>query len=226
MPTLLMRLEAPMQSYGVFGKFGERDTAKEPSKSAVIGLICAVLGIERSNDLSWINKFKFGVRVDREGIIKNDYHVAGTQGFYRASGSIERKNAIPTNRLYISDASFLVGFESDDENLLEKIHNALKKPKWQIFLGRKSYVPSTPVWINDGIKSTPLLQTLKDYPFQKKYLREKHLDTVKLRCVIDKESLQGKAIMISKIMDVPINFENRIFVEREVATLFITKKVE
>ena len=45
--TLLLRLKAPMQSWGVSSRFSIRDTGKEPSKSGVIGLFCAALGISR-----------------------------------------------------------------------------------------------------------------------------------------------------------------------------------
>lgn len=229
MPTVLMRLEAPMQSYGVYGKFYERDTGKEPSKSAVIGLICSALGIGRKEDISWLSNYKFGIRADKEGTIRNDYHVAGKEGYHRAAGNIERKTAIPTNRYYIADASFLVGFESDDKDTLEKIQSALKNPKWQIFLGKKSFIPSAPVWLNDGIKDTPLLQSLKEYPIDTKYIK-KIIDTqgsLLLRYVVDKTAAQGEDIvMISKTMDVPISFETRLFAERETATLLIEKNME
>lgn len=228
MPTLLIRLEAPMQSYGIFGKFGEKDTAKEPSKSAVIGLICSALGIPRNQDISWLTKLKFGVRIDKEGIIKNDYHVAGTLGYHRASGSIERKTAIPTNRAYLSDAAFLVGIESQNIETLQKINNALKKPKWQIYLGKKSFVPSTTIYLHDPIKNTSLLQSLKNYPYDTKYLPKNYKSkTIKLRYVLDIDSAENEnIIIISKTMDVPINFQKRIFAERETATLIITKNLE
>ena len=224
MPTLLIRLEAPMQSYGVFGRFGERDTGKEPSKSAVVGLICAALGIDRADDISRFNGLKFGIRADKEGIVRNDYHVAGKEGYHRAAGNVERKNAIPTNRQYLADASFLAGIESDDRGILEKIQAALKNPKWQIFLGKKSFVPSAPVWIPDGLKDTPLLQSLKEYPFDKKYLRynSKNTETVELRYVVDQNAVNGEdVVMVSKAMDVPVSFERRVFGERETATLMI-----
>ncbi len=229
MPTLLIRLEAPMQSYGVFGKFGERDTGKEPSKSAVLGIICAALGIERNENISWLTDFNFGLRVDREGIVRNDYHVAGKEGYHRAAGNVERKTAIPTNRYYLADASFLVGIESEDIAKLEEIQKALKNPKWQIFLGKKSFVPSLPVWIKDGITELRLLEALKEHPYESKYLR-RNADigkTARLRFVLDKCAASGEDItMISRVMDVPISFERRLFGERETATLMIDVNVE
>jgi len=43
MPTLLLRLAGPMQSWGLSSRFTIRDTSLEPSKSGVLGLLCAAL---------------------------------------------------------------------------------------------------------------------------------------------------------------------------------------
>ena len=67
MPTLLLRLVGPMQSWGTTSRFDERDTGKEPSKSGVIGLLAAALGIDRENwvDLAPLTRLRMGVRHDR-----------------------------------------------------------------------------------------------------------------------------------------------------------------
>lgn len=49
MSTLLLRLAGPMQSWGTDSKFDVRRTQREPSKSGVIGLVAAVLGISRQD---------------------------------------------------------------------------------------------------------------------------------------------------------------------------------
>ncbi len=69
MSTLLLRLAAPLQSWGIDSKFDIRRTGREPSKSGVIGLICAALGIKRDDDemVSQLATLLFGVRVDKEG---------------------------------------------------------------------------------------------------------------------------------------------------------------
>ncbi|MBI5033526.1 MAG: type I-E CRISPR-associated protein Cas5/CasD [Chloroflexi bacterium] len=71
MNTLLLRLVGPMQSWGVASDFKERDTLREPSKSGVIGLLCAALGkprAEKPNDgfatLAELSDLVMGVRVD------------------------------------------------------------------------------------------------------------------------------------------------------------------
>ena len=70
MAVLLLRLAAPMQSWGTDdSKYETRKTGREPSKSGVIGMIAAALGYRRdeSEILRVLIKLRFGVRVDREG---------------------------------------------------------------------------------------------------------------------------------------------------------------
>ena len=63
--TLLLRLAAPMQSWGVASKYTTRDTAMGPSKSGVIGLLAAALGRGRDESIEDLAGLKFGVRADQ-----------------------------------------------------------------------------------------------------------------------------------------------------------------
>lgn len=75
MPTLLLRLTGPMQSWGTTSRFDQRDTGKEPSKSGVIGLLAAAFGIDRnewSADLQALTLLAMGVRHDRPVVLKHD----------------------------------------------------------------------------------------------------------------------------------------------------------
>ena len=74
MSTLLLRLAGPMQSWGTDSKFDVRRTQREPSKSGVIGLIAAALGIPRQDQeiLHTLVSLRFGIRVDREGTMIRD----------------------------------------------------------------------------------------------------------------------------------------------------------
>ena len=67
MATLLLRLAAPLQSWGAESKFDTRRTGREPTKSGVIGLLAAALGIRRDADAEIQGlsaALRFGVRVD------------------------------------------------------------------------------------------------------------------------------------------------------------------
>lgn len=79
MNTLLLRLEGPLQAWGLRSRWGERDTADAPSKSGVIGLLGCALGLRRNDPrLRMISDgLRFGVRIDRPGSLLRDYHTTG-----------------------------------------------------------------------------------------------------------------------------------------------------
>ena len=128
MSTLLMRLAGPMQSWGTQDRFSSREAGCEPSKSGVIGILCAALGRSRDEPVDDLARLSMGVRVDREGTIKNDFHTA--LNVLRADGK-GIKECETSNRLYLSDAEFLVGIEGDG-TFLRELHKALERPKWPI----------------------------------------------------------------------------------------------
>ncbi|HHP5404451.1 TPA: type I-E CRISPR-associated protein Cas5/CasD [Aeromonas veronii] len=161
MPTLLLRLQGPMQSWGTTSRFDERDTQLEPSKSGVLGLICAALGRDRSESVDDLAALQMGVRVDREGVVLRDYQTA--TGIVNAAGKVDMKRTVVSPRYYLSDAAFLVGFEGE-QSLLDQIHQALKTPHWPLSLGRKGCLPSPPVYLPDGVRDSALLEALRDYP--------------------------------------------------------------
>jgi CRISPR system Cascade subunit CasD len=134
-----------MQSWGTRSRFDERDTEMEPSKSGVLGLLCAALGRDRAADLADLAALRMGVRVDRQGFVRVDYQTS--QNVLAADAS-KIHATTESRRHYLSDAKFLVGLEGEDRNALGKIDEALRDPVWPLFLGRKSYVPSLPVHLH------------------------------------------------------------------------------
>ncbi len=162
MAALLMRLQGPLQSWGTTSRFDERDTQLEPSKSGVLGLVCAALGRDRSEPVDDLAALRMGVRVDREGVPMRDYQTA--TGVLIATGKADLRRTVVSPRYYLADAAFLLGLEGKDEKLLSRIHAALRAPVWPLALGRKSFVPAMPVWLIDGLCSLPLDQALATYP--------------------------------------------------------------
>lgn len=161
MAVLLLRLAGPLQSWGTTSRFDERDTGLEPSKSGVLGLLCAALGRDRTEAVDDLCALKMGVRVDREGIPLRDYQTA--TGVINAEGKVGRERTVVSPRHYLSDAVFLVALEGDVV-LLESLQSALKTPVWPLALGRKACVPSLPIWLNDGIQIEGLREVLSTYP--------------------------------------------------------------
>ena len=118
--TLFLRLEGPMQAWGVQeSKFVIRRTAEAPTKSGVIGMLCAALGVSRPDAaVEWLPKLsalRMGVRIDRSGVRWWDYHTVGARMEMRiAEGEGKTKpGAMLTRREYLCDASFLVALQGE-----------------------------------------------------------------------------------------------------------------
>ncbi len=216
MPTLLLRCVAPLQAWDTQSNFNVRTTGREPTKSGIIGLLCAALGRPRRAPVEDLAALRMGVRADQEGVLLRDWHTAGKGGYLKAGGSIERKNLITSTRYYLSDAAFLVGLESDDRAFLERLHHALRHPRWMLYLGRKSCPPSLPVYLPDGLREEGLRTTLETYPWigqlEKRYRALKGENPRGLRVVLEDE---GGPIIQN---DHPISFEHfkRRFAPRRV----------
>lgn len=191
MPTLLLRLVGPMQSWGTTSRFDQRDTGREPSKSGVLGLAAAALGIDRENweELEPLTRFALGVRHDRSGVPKRDYQTA--QNIISADGSKKHPTAV-TTRDYIADAAFLVGLHGDDRDLLARLHAALHDPVWPMALGRKAYVPSEPIWMPDALVDAPLHEALSRQPWLG---RARHGESLPERLLASFESPDGSGQM-------------------------------
>ncbi len=141
MSVLLLRVAGPMQSWGTQSRFSVRDTGREPSKSGILGLLCAALGWDRSHPLDDLNALRMGVRVDCEGRVERDYQTV--QNVMQADGKDQRNQV--SSRYYLADAAFTVALEGDDETLLAALDAALADPVWPLYLGRKAFVPGAPV---------------------------------------------------------------------------------
>jgi len=224
MSTILLRLAGPMQSWGVQSRFTHRDTGLEPSKSGVIGLLCAALGRPRHADVKDLSDLTMGVRVDREGILKMDFHTAGGShrqgekyGVAKADGG--KPDTVVSQRYYLADADFLVGLEGEDQELLRKLDAALRRPVWPLYLGRKAFVPGCPAPL--GPVRLSLEEALRSYPLLARTPREKaHMlrqveeGNFNLRLVLDADF--GSTAEVRP--DVPISFAERRFTLRYVKT--------
>lgn len=215
MAVLLMRLCGPMQSWGTESRFTHRDTGLEPSKSAVIGLLCAALGKPREEeqrpDLPALNRLaglKMGIRVDRQGRIERDYHTA--REVAKAGGGI--KGCELSDRFYLADAAFLVALQGE-AGLLEQLSGALKSPAWQLSLGRKSFPPDPPVYLKDGFQAEmdDLETALRSYPY---LCRRPPKRESSLRTEIEVNFGQGNQVK----HDQPLSFDRRLFGLRHVKT--------
>jgi CRISPR system Cascade subunit CasD len=208
MPTLLMRMRAPMMSWGDHSRFTIRDTRREPTKSAVIGLLCAALGRPRCEPVDDLANLKMGVRVNKEGIVQCDYHTI--MDSIKSSGG--KGDTVLSDRYYVADADYLVGLEGDLTKLQE-LDTSLQNPRWQLYFGRKSFVPSRPVYILDGIKEYSLEEALKNHPYEIQTTKDKP-PKEPLRYLLEvSDSLDVR-------QDVPLDWQKRLFRSRCVKPAF------
>lgn len=188
-PTLLiMRLEGPMQSWGTRARWDIRDSADEPTKSGVIGLIGCALGypmydLRLADELD--ANIKMGVRVENKGEPMDDYHTI--TGMLQTAEGGYKDATIISKRTYLQDASFLVVLEGPDD-LLKRIRDALLDPKWPVYLGRKSCIPTRPIFEALTTEYASIEDALKKYPWSAATLEIRSIRPGnRLRCVIEDE---------------------------------------
>lgn len=159
MPSLAIRLAAPLQSWGAAegGKF--RQTSDAPTKSGVLGLISNAAGFDRRDGASMWDGLRMGVRVDATGSILRDFHTSAPR-----LGDGRRGTSSLSERTYLAEAAFLVVLEGDTETVT-KAYTALRSPKRTVFLGRKSCVPTIPLVDKESVLDTDMDAVLRTYPW-------------------------------------------------------------
>lgn len=161
MRFLLFQIYAPLVSWGEIAVGGERQSSRHPSKSAIVGLVAAALGIrrdeeERLNALA--DSLGVAVKLYSGGSVLKDYHTTQVpkkenkviHHTRRAelSASGDKIGTILSRREYRCDAFSVVVVYLKKENpefSIEIIEKALREPAFHIYFGRKSCVPSLPL---------------------------------------------------------------------------------
>jgi len=196
MNTLLLRLAAPLQSWGVASKFDTRDTAREPTKSGVIGMMAAALGRSRTEELEDLKALRFGVRMDQPGTSLRDFHTARLN---------KKDPPFVTTRYYLADAVFLVGLEGEDD-FLDELTVALQNPVFPLYLGRRSCPPAGRLVL--GLRKRNLYQALEEEPWQASEWFQKKNDAEKIRLTIvcDAQPNESDAFLRR---DLPVSFSQQ-----------------
>lgn len=197
MSTLLIRLAAPLQAWGASSRFSRRETRHEPTKSGVVGLLAAAQGLRRIDDLEHLASLRFGVRVDQPGNLLRDFQVAR---------SLDESRTMPLSyRYYLADAVFVAGVEGED-SLIEGLSEALQRPAFPLYLGRRSCPPSYPLRLE--IVGDSVLAALKQYPWQAAlWFRRKQSRLVTLRIAVDGDPDDGAHV--EWVRDLPVSFDPR-----------------
>lgn len=162
---LVFQLYGPMAAWGDIAVGGYRPSFAHPSKSAIIGLLAAALGIRRDEDerqKTLADACSFAVRVDAMGTLLRDYHTAqvpsekkGVTHYTRYSElAVKELNTILSSRDYRCDAIYIVAISfrngcadslrilaerlNVQEFTLSGLAEKLSKPVFVLYLGRKS----------------------------------------------------------------------------------------
>ncbi|GAA1870941.1 type I-E CRISPR-associated protein Cas5/CasD [Myceligenerans crystallogenes] len=145
MSTLLLKLAGPLQSWGTTSRFTRRTTQPAPSRSGVLGMIAAAQGRRRTDPLTDLLDLRFAVRVDQAGKLERDFQTSRT---------LDGSRSMPlTDRYYLSDAVFVAGIEGPG-TLVDGIEQALRRPVFPLYLGRRSCPPAGAVVVgqrDDGL---------------------------------------------------------------------------
>lgn len=228
-------------------RFGHRGLyVALPTKSAIAGMCCAALGLRRGSDKEREFLYSFSLvrmtaiailrkRVNKELPVRRlqDYHTVGggydpnnpgERGYITVSagdGKPRSKSgqslAVLTHRQYLTDAAFGILLEGDTF-LLSEIATALADPKWGIWLGRKTCIPSAPVLAGLEGNWDNLLRLLKENRDDalRLLIGEKHLESFTRQ-----EEVENFGEGRDSLPDAPVSFatERRLFSPRRVRTI-------
>lgn len=194
MSVLLLKLAGPLQSWGSSSRFARRGTDIAPTKSGVIGLLAAAKGIRRTEPLTELLGLHFGVRLDQPGQILRDFQTAR---------SLDGSRSAPlTYRFYLSDATFVAAV-SGEGHLLDGLAEALNRPQFPLYLGRRSCPPATPISL--GVHDSTLDDALTHWPWQAPaWYRKKAAPAVRLEIIRD--ARPGEPVT-ETVPDEPISFD-------------------
>ncbi len=155
---LIFTIAAPMASFGTKYDPGEwRNSANRPSKSGVLGLVAAALGIEREDQTRFDtlrDSLGFAVRVDDPGQSAYDYHTSqvppqkrnrryATRADELAVPKTELKTILSTREFRVNmvatPALWLRRAQAESPIMLDVIAHALRRPHFTLYAGRKSH---------------------------------------------------------------------------------------
>lgn len=178
--ALILRLDAPLMSFGGTTVDRHGFTDRFPRRSMLTGLLANALGFDHrdSTDTQALqDRVQFAVRCDRAGRRLTDFQTVDLgQSFLRQgwttrgapegrAGSVSDGTHIRL-RHYLADAVYTIALTLDPEDqspTLIDLGMALREPERPLFLGRKSCLPASPVFL-EMVEADSLRALLETYP--------------------------------------------------------------
>lgn len=156
---LIFQLQGPMASWGVDAPGEVRHSHELPTRSALLGLLAAALGIRRDEEkrLNEFNQhYAFLLCASREPRWARDYHTVQMPKEVRKARYFSRReelsdpellSALISRRDYYTDAWWMVALAqtSGAPYSLEQLRDALQHPVFSLYLGRKSHPLALPL---------------------------------------------------------------------------------
>lgn len=150
---LLFQLAGPMAAFGDIAVGEQRSLWDAPSKSAVLGFVAGAVGVTREeSDMhrALDDGLGFAVRIDDPGLPLRDYHTAQAPKARKNSVWRTRKEelgedkgdltTILSDRIYRLHAAATIALwrKTDDGPALERLRDAIRRPRFAPYLGRKA----------------------------------------------------------------------------------------
>lgn len=166
---LILKLEGPMQAWGGHTFEDYRPTQPFPTRSGIVGLLGACLGIERGDREGLIalgQSFRLAVRADTDSkrsyrsTVITDFHTV--EAARKVDGSAN-KNPVVSRREYLCDAGFTAALEFADDEKRREILEGLRRPRYTPFLGRRACPLSRPLYEAE-IEAASLRDALAQIP--------------------------------------------------------------
>ncbi len=154
---LVFLLAAPMASFGSYAGHERRGSGVVPLRSAVLGLVGAALGIERSDmeGQAALRAYAVAAQSFRDSRPLRDYHTVETAPTAKARRPATRRealaraglgvNTIVTKRDYRSDVLIGVTLWGRGQWSLSELAASFRQPHFPLYLGRKSCPLANPV---------------------------------------------------------------------------------
>lgn len=173
---LILKLHGQMQAWGEHSFEGNRPSANFPTRSGLLGLLGACLGIrrnEREKLQALAVSIGMAVRIDercilrRDGTIRRlkmvkitDYHTI--MKARKDYSGLKSHDTIQTWREYLYDAEFTVALWNQPKAVLvlDDLEKAVKCPYFTPYLGRRSCPITRPLY-QDRLEASDVLEALK-----------------------------------------------------------------
>ena len=162
MQFLVFQLQAALAAWGDVAVGEYRGTRDAPGSSALVGLLGAALGLRREDEAAHgalRDGYRFAVALLDSGQLLRDYHTAQVPGRTSLKGRPHATrrdelnlpkhelNTILSTRDYRQNAAWAIAVQAAETapHALDCLAQALREPRFVLYLGRKCCPPAAPL---------------------------------------------------------------------------------